>query len=123
MTLTNALSLFSLLAALSAPPTPLDVLRDHAAAVHGVDPALMRCVMYAESDGDPMALGAAGEVGLMQILPETGALLAREAGVTEYNLWNPAHNLWLGAYGLARWPQWWTTYDGCVAEGDNNATS
>ena len=40
MTLTNALSLFSLLASLSA-PAPLDVLRDHAAAVHGVDPALL----------------------------------------------------------------------------------
>ena len=123
MTLTHALSLFALLASLSTPPTPLDVLLTHAAAAHGVDPALMRCVMYAESDGDPTALGAAGERGLLQIMPETGALLAREAGVVDYNLWHPAHNLWLGAYGLARWPQWWTTYDGCVAEGDNNATS
>lgn len=122
MTLPQALSLFSLLASLSA-PAPLDVLRDHAAAAHGIDPALLACIVEAESDGDPMALGAAGEVGLMQILPETGALLAEHAGMNEYDLRNPAQNLWLGAYGLARWPQWWTTYDGCVAEGDNNATS
>lgn len=116
MTLTNALSLFALLASLSTPPAPLDVLRDHAAAVHGVDPALLACIVEAESGGDAAALGAAGEVGLMQIMPETGALLAREAGVAEYDLRNPAQNLWLGAYGLARWPQWWTTYEGCNTE-------
>ena len=59
MTLASTLSLVSLLAALAA-PTPVDVLLAHAAAAHGVDPALMRCVMLAESDGDPTALGAAG---------------------------------------------------------------
>lgn len=117
MTLTNALSLFSLLAALSAPPAPVDVLLAHAAAAHGVDPALMRCVMYAESDGDPTALGAAGERGLLQIKPATGAFLAEHAGVEDYNLWLPAHNLWLGAYGLSRWPEWWTTYPQCKGEG------
>ena len=113
MTIPHALSLFSLLASLSAPPAPLDVLRDHAAAVHGVDPVLMECIVEAESGGDPNAVGAAGEIGLMQILPETGALLAEHAGMNEYDLRNPAQNLWLGAYGLARWPQWWTTYEGC----------
>jgi soluble lytic murein transglycosylase-like protein len=116
MTLTNALSLFSLLASLSAPPAPLDVLRDHAAAVHGVDPALLACIVEAESGGDAAALGAAGEVGLMQIMPETGALIAAHAGVTDYDLWEPAHNLWLGAYGLSRWPEWWTTYPQCRRE-------
>ena len=65
MTLTHALSLFALLASLSTPPTPLDVLRDHAAAVHGVDPVFMECIVEAESGGDAMALGAAGERGLM----------------------------------------------------------
>jgi len=121
--LTHALSLVTLLASLSA-PAPLDVLRDHAAAVHGVDPALLACIVEAESDGDPMALGAAGERGLMQIMPETGALIAEHAGVTEYDLWEPEHNLWLGAYGLSRWPEWWTTYEGCKnTEEDNHATS
>ena len=117
MTLANALSLFSLLASLSAPPAPLDVLSDHAAAVHGVDPALLACIVEAESGGDPNAVGAAGEIGLMQILPETGALMAEHAGMNEYDLRNPAQNLWLGAYGLARWPQWWTTYPQCRREG------
>jgi len=116
MTIPHALSLFSLLAALSAPPAPLDVLRDHAAAAHGVDPALLACIVEAESGGDPNAVGAAGEIGLMQILPETGALLAEHAGMNEYDLRNPAQNLWLGAYGLARWPEWWTTYPQCRRE-------
>ena len=114
--LTSALSLVSLLAALSSPPQPIDVLLAHVAAVHGVDPALLACVVEAESGGDANVLGAAGEIGLLQIKPETGALLAREAGLDEYDLWNPAHNLWLGAYGLSRWPEWWTTYEGCNTE-------
>lgn len=110
--LARAMLSLSLLSALYL-PTPLDVLIDTIANVHGIDQELMRCVVMAESDGDPEAVGAAGEIGLMQIMPETGALLAREAGVADYDLYNPAHNLWLGAYGLARWPQWWTTYEGC----------
>ena len=112
MTLTNALSLVSLLASLTA-ATPLDVLRDHAAAVHGVDPALLACIVEAESGGDPNAVGAAGEVGLAQLMPSTAAFIAEHAGLGEYDLRNPAHNLWLGAYGLSRWPEWWTTYEGC----------
>jgi len=108
--LTSALSLFSLLVSLSS---PLDALTAHVSAVHGVDPALLACIVEAESGGDANALGAAGEVGLLQIMPETGALLAEHAGLGEYDLWNPAHNLWLGAYGLSRWPEWWTTYVGC----------
>ena len=112
MTLTRALSLFSLLASLTA-ATPLDVLRDHAAAAHGIDPALLACIVEAESGGNANAVGAAGEIGLAQLLPETGALIAEHAGVSDYDLWEPAHNLWLGAYGLARWPEWWTTWEGC----------
>ena len=106
----------SLLALLLALASPLDALRDHVAAVHGVDPALLACIVEAESGGDANAVGAAGEIGLLQLLPETGALIAAHAGVTDYDLWNPAHNLWLGAYGLSRWPEWWTTYEGCKTE-------
>lgn len=115
--LTRALSLVSLLASLTA-TAPLDVLRDHAAAVHGIDPALMACIVEAESGGDANAVGAAGEVGLTQLLPETAALIAEHAGVSEYNLFAPAHNLWLAGYGLARWPEWWSTYPQCKAEGE-----
>ena len=82
MTLTNALSLFSPLAALSAPPAPLDVLRDHAAAVTitpeellirhtagamGVDADFAVCIAWHESRYDVMAVGDDGmAIGLWQ---------------------------------------------------------
>ena len=103
----------SLLALLLSLASPVDVALAYAADVHGVDPRLMRCVMLAESGGDANAVGAAGEIGLMQLMPATAALIAEHAGVSEYNLFAPAHNLWLAGYGLARWPEWWTTYEGC----------
>lgn len=43
---------------------------------YGVDPALVLAVMQVESGFDPAARGAAGEGGLMQMLPSTAALLA-----------------------------------------------
>lgn len=42
---------------------------------HGLDPALVQAVMEAESGYDPLAVSAKGAVGLMQILPETAALM------------------------------------------------
>jgi soluble lytic murein transglycosylase-like protein len=38
-----------------------------AGAYHNVDPAIIASVIYQESRGDPGAIGAAGEVGLMQV--------------------------------------------------------
>lgn len=42
---------------------------------HGLDPALVQAVIEAESGFDPGAVSAKGAVGLMQILPETAALM------------------------------------------------
>ncbi len=42
---------------------------------HGISPALLRAVIKAESDFDPMAVSRAGAVGLMQLMPETAELL------------------------------------------------
>jgi soluble lytic murein transglycosylase-like protein len=42
---------------------------------HGLDPALVRAVIEAESGYDPQAVSAKGALGLMQILPETAALM------------------------------------------------
>lgn len=43
---------------------------------YGVDPLLVLAVIRVESNYDPVARGAAGEGGLMQMLPETATLLA-----------------------------------------------
>lgn len=72
-----------------------------AAAKHQVDPRLIAAVVTVESQWDPTTVGLAGEQGLMQILPSTGAWLARRAGVQEYDLADPRINLDLGACYLA----------------------
>jgi len=60
----------------------------------GVDPALIASVMTVESGGDATATGAAGEIGLMQIMPATGMWIAR---VTPEQLRQPGINIQTGA--------------------------
>jgi soluble lytic murein transglycosylase-like protein len=50
------------------------LINQHSAA-HGVDPHLVKAVMLAESNGNPLALSHKGAQGLMQIMPETGNYL------------------------------------------------
>jgi soluble lytic murein transglycosylase-like protein len=49
-----------------------------AAGKHGISPDLLRSVMKQESAFKPCALSAAGAMGLMQIMPETAAMLHLE---------------------------------------------
>lgn len=54
-------------------------LIDAAAREHGVDPALVRAVIHAESGFNPMARSNKGAIGLMQLMPGT----ARDMGVRD----------------------------------------
>jgi soluble lytic murein transglycosylase len=76
-----------------------------AAARHGVDPALVKAVVWRESKFDAKVRGRAGEVGLMQI----GALAAKEWAQAEMrqpgfegNLFDPGTNLQVGTWYLGK---------------------
>ncbi len=66
-----------------------------AAEKYGVDPALVRAVIHAESGFNALARSRKGAMGLMQLMPAT----AREVGVSDAR--NPTHNIRGGAQYLA----------------------
>ncbi|MGE5672940.1 MAG: lytic transglycosylase domain-containing protein [Mycobacterium leprae] len=68
---------------------------------HRIDPRLIASLVTVETEWDTHLVGSHGERGLMQLLPDTGAFLAKEAGLTQYDLADPATNLELGCLYLA----------------------
>ncbi len=76
-----------------------------AARKHGVDPALVKAVVWRESKFDPMARGRAGESGLMQIMPDTGREWAGAQRVlfpSEFVLLDAAKNTECGTWYLSK---------------------
>jgi len=65
----------------------LEGLVERTARKYGVDPALVRSVVQAESGFNPGAVSPAGAIGLMQLMPGTAAAL----GVR--NPYNPVQNV------------------------------
>ena len=94
-----------------------------AAAKHGVDSRLVRAVIYEESRFRPGAVGKAGEVGLMQVMPNRAAVdwakannvPCPEAGV----LFSPRINLEIGCWylsdGLRRFRDYKCAYELALA--------
>lgn len=68
---------------------------EQAAAKFGIDAALVRAVIHAESGFNVLARSPKGAIGLMQLMPAT----AREVGVTDVR--NPAQNIHGGVRYLA----------------------
>jgi len=66
---------------------------------NGLDPYLVASLIRQESEFNPLALSRANAVGLMQLLPRTGKLVAHQEKLRHYNaseLYTPAVNLELG---------------------------
>lgn len=86
-----------------------------AAHRHKIDPRLLAAIITVETEWNALAVGRHGELGLMQILPETGAFLAKQAGLKEYNLADSATNLALGALYLSDLIQEYGTVQNALA--------
>ncbi len=71
---------------------------------HGMDPLFLLAVIQTESQFKLKARGRHGEIGLMQILPETARWIAPQAGIDseKINLENPSMNIRLGATYFAQ---------------------
>ncbi|MGD1078639.1 MAG: transglycosylase SLT domain-containing protein [Candidatus Sulfotelmatobacter sp.] len=66
---------------------------------NGLDPYLVASLIRQESEFNPLAISHANAVGLMQLLPKTGKVVAHQESLKHYNatqLFTPAVNLQLG---------------------------
>lgn len=72
--------------------TMTEVIRA-AARKHGVPRAMIRSVIAAESNFNPVALSDKGAVGLMQLMPETAAELGADPHIPEQNIEAGTHYL------------------------------
>ena len=79
-------------------PESYEQLIQEVARYYNIDWRVVAAVVYHESRVVPTAAGAAGEMGLMQIMPATWGMI--EAEVQQYNPWDPYANLMIGTYFL-----------------------
>jgi len=63
-------------------------------------PALVIALIRQESRFEAQILSRSGAVGLMQVMPETGAWIASRRGIRNYSLQNPEDNLNFGSWYL-----------------------
>lgn len=84
-------------------PNPYQELITASAARHQVDPYLVLALIRNESHFNPNAESVEGALGLMQIMPETGAWIAAqmEREFESKSLLDPAVNIEMGCWYLA----------------------
>ncbi len=74
------------------------------ARMHGLEPGFVAALIRQESLFDPGATSAAGARGLMQVMPDLGARVARSRGFPQWDpvlLWQPDVSLVVGTLHLA----------------------
>ncbi len=80
-------------------PKPYWADLKRSSAANGLDPYLVASLIRQESEFNPVAVSRANAVGLMQLLPKTGKLVAKESKLKRYNpsqLYTPAVNMQIG---------------------------
>jgi len=84
-------------------PLPFSAEIDAAASEVKVDPMLLAGLIRQESGFDAQAVSSAGALGLMQLLPKTARVEARDLRLrySRQRLFDPGYNLRLGAAHLA----------------------
>ena len=86
-----------------------------AAKRHGLDPELVRAVIYQESRFRKNRRGSRGEIGLMQVLPSGAAAewarVKKRPRPTDRELFGVELNLEIGCWYLARALRRWREYD------------
>lgn len=85
-------------------PEPHRDLVINAAYQNDIDPYLVFAIIRAESKYQTAAESPLGAKGLMQIMPETGAWIAEQQGIKEFDsemLHDPQTNIQLGCWYLA----------------------
>lgn len=71
---------------------------------HALDPYFLMAVISGESSFNPLARGPVGEMGLMQIRPETAKWIAQKLGIPwkdNHSLNNPVYNIKIGTAYLS----------------------
>jgi soluble lytic murein transglycosylase len=80
----------------------------------GVDPFLVRALIWRESRFDPLTHGLADEHGLMQVRPDVGQMWAKANKVEDYkddDLYDPETNIRVGTWYLNRSLKRWSQTD------------
>jgi soluble lytic murein transglycosylase len=92
-----------------------DPLIVNVARTDGVDPFLVRALIWRESRFDPLTHGsAADEHGLMQVTPAVGQMWAKENKIENYTddqLYDPETNIRVGTWYLNRAIKQWSKTD------------
>jgi soluble lytic murein transglycosylase len=86
----------------------------------GVDPFLIRALIWRESRFDPLTHGEADEHGLMQVTPDVGEMWAKANKIEDYkadDLYDPETNIRAGTWYLNRALKRWSQTDDPVTFG------
>ena len=91
-----------------------DVIIEKAAKRHNVDSRFIKAVIYQESKFDSEARGAAGEIGLMQIMPDGAAVdwakHYKFDNICHGLLFGPELNIEIGTWYLSKALKRWKNY-------------